>query len=211
MAGGRSRRQPGERRQEIVDTAIELAEAIGLDRVTSRDVAAAMGVTSGLVHHYFATTEELIIAAFRHFADEERDECRRETAPLEPLPALRAYLLRGMRHPRRPTVARLWMSAWIAAPRRQGLAAEVDRQMRADQELLRDLLARGIAEGVFELADPAVSAHRILVLFDGILVQLSMRKTDTIYDDIGDLGWETVEHEVGLPAGALHESRPAAR
>ncbi|MEU9290537.1 TetR/AcrR family transcriptional regulator [Streptomyces sp. NPDC048275] len=184
----------------MIDAALDQADAVGLDRLTSRDIGASVGVASGLVHHYFSSMDELIMEAFAQFATVEHDELRSLTRSLPALPALCALVARQLNAPTRH--ARIWMSAWVAAPRRPELAEEVDRQMVVGLDLLTDLLARGADEGVFELSDPRASAFRILVLLDGVLVQISMR-AEKSYGDVTKIVWETVEREVGLTAGTL--------
>ncbi|MEU9343405.1 TetR family transcriptional regulator [Streptomyces sp. NPDC048278] len=199
--GTRGRRlSPQERRQEMLDAALDLADEVGLDRLTSRDIGAAVGVAPGLVHHYFASMDELIVEAFAQFTGAEHDELRSIIEPLPALPALCGLVARQLNAPLR--YARVWMSAWVAAPRRPELAEEVDRRMVDGLDLLTDLLTRGNGEGVFRLTDPRASAFRILVLLDGVLVQISMR-AEKSYGDVTRLVWETVEREVGLTAGTL--------
>ncbi|WP_263455643.1 hypothetical protein [Streptomyces sp. LS1784] len=74
--------------------------------------------------------------------------------------------------------------------------------MIAGLDVLADLLRRGHDAGVFFVPDPAASALRILVLVDGVLVQVSMR-SETTYGDVHALVRDTVEREVGLPHGSL--------
>ena len=47
-----ARMSPDERRQAIVDAALAVALRKGLAATTVRDVAAEMGTSSGLIHHY---------------------------------------------------------------------------------------------------------------------------------------------------------------
>ena len=198
-----SRRPPEQRRQQIIDAAVVLADTVGLDRLTSRDVAGELGIAPGLVHHYFASMDDLVVAAFRQVVTAERDEIERTITALPPLPALCSYIARSLENSH--LVARVWMSAWVAAPRRPELAIEIDRHMLEGLDQLTALLRRGVDAGVFRLTDPRVSAFRILVLIDGILVQVSMRAEKT-YGDVDSLIWETVEREVGLPEGTLRTS-----
>ena len=47
------RKLPAERHGELLDRAVEIVAAEGLSAVTLRKVAADLGVTPGLVSHYF--------------------------------------------------------------------------------------------------------------------------------------------------------------
>ena len=62
------RKLPAERHGELLAKAVEIAQAEGLSAVTLRRVAADLGVTPGLVSHYFSAAEQLITAAFRSAA-----------------------------------------------------------------------------------------------------------------------------------------------
>jgi AcrR family transcriptional regulator len=48
-----SRLDPGQRREQILDTANALFAERTYDEVSVEDIASSAGVTRGLVHHYF--------------------------------------------------------------------------------------------------------------------------------------------------------------
>ena len=58
------RKPPEERRTEIVQAASVLALTEGLESLTLRRVADALGVVPGLVNHYFRSVEDLVAEAF---------------------------------------------------------------------------------------------------------------------------------------------------
>ena len=62
------------RREAIVDAALAVARRKGLAATTVRDVAAEMGTSSGLVHHYFETMDDVLAAAFERVAGDELAE-----------------------------------------------------------------------------------------------------------------------------------------
>ena len=64
MIETKKRKPPAERREEIVAAASRLAVEEGLERLTLRRVAEALGVVPGLVNHYFPVAEDLAAAAF---------------------------------------------------------------------------------------------------------------------------------------------------
>jgi AcrR family transcriptional regulator len=196
----RGRRRPAERRLEIVQTAISLADSAGLDRLTSREIGAALGVAPALVHHYFASMDELAVAALKHHADTSRRDLKDAVNALPPLPALCTYVVRMLEMTR--TSASMWLSAWVTGTRREDLAAEMARQDEQDIELLAELLERGRSTGTFLVIDPQAAALRVIVVLDGITVHMARRdRADLAYVD--SLMWDTVEREAGLPVGTL--------
>ncbi len=89
---------PAERRGELLAKAVEIATAEGLSAVTLRGVAADLGVTPGLVSHYFSSAEQLITAAFRAAAIADLAEARSRVdaaaeAALDKMDALMDYVL----------------------------------------------------------------------------------------------------------------------
>src|SRR5487761_2345132 len=63
-------RQPAplgsDRRQQILEAALDLFAEQGLDGATSKDIAERANVTHGLIYFYFKTKEELFRVAFEY-------------------------------------------------------------------------------------------------------------------------------------------------
>lgn len=70
-----------ERRERILDTAIELASDGGYEAVQMRDVAARADVALGTLYRYFASKDQLLAAAWAHWA--ARIEPRITARPLK--------------------------------------------------------------------------------------------------------------------------------
>lgn len=158
------------RREEILAATITQVEASGLARTRVSDVAAALDVSPGLVFYHFATKDALLVAAFEHRITQD-------------LALLDSEVLRGADAVDRlrrvlavygPTGAafgwRIWIDAWSLALR----DAEIGRALRRLDErwrkVLTEVLAGGVADGVFSCADPDGSAARLGALLDGLSV-----------------------------------------
>ncbi|MDX6731447.1 MAG: hypothetical protein QOC54_1395 [Baekduia sp.] len=73
----------GERRRaELLDAAIDLIGAQGIDGVTHRAVAAAAGVPAASTSYYFRSKDELIHEALRTLAEREIERLRERRAAL---------------------------------------------------------------------------------------------------------------------------------
>jgi len=198
----RTRKQPLQRRSEIIEAASRLALGEGLQSLTLRRVADALGVVPGLVNHYFPAVDDLAAAAFAHAAGAERAGAfavlPAAAPPVEQLRALLSPLLEQSSD----AISLLWLDAWQASRNRPALRAEVTRQMAAWQADLGALITQGVARGAFHCADPQVAALRILALIDGLSVQAAIRFS-IAYDAVRDLVVETIERELGLTSGTL--------
>ena len=101
------RMTPVERREAIVVAALAVAVRKGLASTTVRDVATEMGTSSGLIHHYFESMDDVLAAAFEFVARQDLGLSARSMAEAEsPVRALREFFQtyalddrEGRRHP----------------------------------------------------------------------------------------------------------------
>jgi AcrR family transcriptional regulator len=196
------RKDPAERRAEIVSAASRIAVTEGLERVTAKRVAEELGVVPGLVNHYFAAVDDLVAAAFGFATQLERAEIYRLASlaggPLEQLRRLLSELL----DPKRDAVSLLWLDAWQASRRRPALLEEVGTQMDADALALSELIEAGVSAGEFVSRDPSASAVRIMALVDGYGVQAAARsRLDS--GIVAEFALRATETELGLKALSL--------
>jgi AcrR family transcriptional regulator len=205
------RMPPDQRRDAIVDAALAVARRKGLASTTVRDVAAEMGTSSGLVHHYFATMDEVLAAAFAKAA---ADDLERSAAAIgataDPVDAL-AVFFRTYAPVDQDWAFQLWLDAWAEAARRPAVRATSRRLNLAWQRLLRATIEAGVASGDLRCADPSGSAWRILSLLDGLALQVVAHRTTVRRADV--LAWATraAEDEVGLAPGTLSSRRSRGR
>ena len=62
-------KEPAERIQEIIDTAMRLFYEKGYERTSITDIAREMGVAQGLCYRYFASKESIFDTALEQYAD----------------------------------------------------------------------------------------------------------------------------------------------
>jgi AcrR family transcriptional regulator len=200
----RKRKPPHERSGEILAAAAGLAVSEGLQSLTLRRVADALGVAPGLINHYFPVADALVAAAFAHIVGCERDAILTSlSADVSPVDQLRA-LLGSLLSETADAIALIWLDAWQASRNRPALREAVIGQMLAWQSALCALIGRGIRSGDFHAADPAQAAVRILALIDGLSVQAAIR-TAIRYDTVRDMVLASAERELGLAPGALSD------
>jgi AcrR family transcriptional regulator len=196
------RKDPVERRAEIVSAASRIAVGEGLERVTAKRVAERLGVVPGLVNHYFPAADDLVAEAFGFATQLERaDIYRLASLAGSPLQQLR-QLLRELLDAERDAVSLLWLDAWQASRRRPALLAEVTVQMDADAQALTNLIEAGVAAGELFSSDPSASAVRVMALIDGYSVQAAARsRLDSSI--VATFAVRATESELGLEPLAL--------
>ena len=194
---------PDARRQAIVDAALAVALRKGLAATTARDVASEMGTSSGLIHHYFESMDDVLAAAFEQAAAADLGVAQAATeSSIDPVEQLVAYLVSYTRVDQ-DWAFQLWLDAWAEASRRPALQRASMNLNIAWQQLLVKSIESGLEHGVMTCADPESSAWRILSLQDGLSLQVVAH--GTILDRITVRNWvaRIAEIELGLEVGTL--------
>ena len=168
-----------------------------------RDVAAAMGTSSGLIHHYFDSMDDVLAAAFERVATQDLVLTEAAMAGAVGPREASVEFLRTYTPADKDWSFQVWLDAWAEAARRPALQATSRRLNLAWQGLLERAIVAGVADGSFRCADPGGAAWRILSLLDGLALQVVAHGTTVSRDDVQ--GWTTAaaEGELGLAPGAL--------
>lgn len=202
-----ARLTPEERRDAIVDAALAVARRKGLATTTVRDVAAQMGTSSGLVHHYFDSMDEVLAAAFARAAGADLDRVTAIVGGTGGAVASLGAFLDSYAPESSDWSFQLWIDAWGEASRRPAVRRTSIALNVAWQQLVAGILRDGVAAGDLVCDDPDASAWRIISLLDGLVLQVVAHRTTVGRDRMLEWARRTTETEAGLPHGALTQSR----
>ena len=194
---------PSRRRDAIVDAALTVALEKGLASTTVRDVAAAMGTSSGLIHHYFEPMDDVLAAAFERVASADLElTAAAMAATASPTAAIVQYL-RTYAPADKDWAFQFWLDAWSEAARRPALQATSRRLNLAWQELLERTIVAGVVTGEFRCEDPVGAAWRIVSMLDGLALQVVAHGTTVRRYDVAGWAATAVELELGLVRSSL--------
>ncbi len=204
-----ARRRPEERREEILRAAGEVVLREGFGRTSARELAAAVGVSTGLLHHYFPSMDEVLVRAVQLFSEEDLAQLADEVGEEHEAPAL-VRLDRVLRWcvpaPDDPA-CRFWVEAWSESLRNAGVAGATRHLNEVWHEGLTELLTDAAADGTGQCPDPEATAWRLLALIDGLTVQV------LAYGSLGPAellaqARAATELELGLAPGTLAGLEP---
>jgi AcrR family transcriptional regulator len=169
-----ARRKVEVRREEILRATCEEVAKRGFASTRAADVAAALGVSTGLIFYHFDSKERLLSEAFGFAA--ERDLARLDAAANGPGSAQEriARILKLYAPVGSSPGWTLWIDAWAAALRNRELAAVSRRLDVRWKDTVADVIAQGVAAGELECADPSGAAWRITALLDGLAIQTTV-------------------------------------
>jgi AcrR family transcriptional regulator len=175
-----------DRRQDIIDAAIELFARNGFRGTTTRDLAAQAGVNEAIIFRHFATKEALYSAILETKACEKRAD--EGIANLEALAAgrddvkffetvSRTFL---QRHESDLSFMRLLLFSALEGHE----LSEMFLATMATRNPLATYIARRVEEGAFRKVDPELAARALLGMFVSYLQwqELFAQKKNKTYD-----------------------------
>ena len=163
-----------DRRRQIIEAATEAVLQRGLALAATRDVTQALGVGSGLLHHYFPSWAELRAEAVRLAIRREIDEVKALVADIPAVDALDRvadWMVddEDMRH------WRLWLNAQDEARRDDLLAGVMNAALLDWHRLIAGLLFKVGEGGDPKVVDAEAAAWRVAALMDGLAGAMLVR------------------------------------
>ncbi|MDB5457082.1 MAG: transcriptional regulator, TetR family [Caulobacter sp.] len=159
------------RRQALIDAAARVLARRGVAGTSVRTICAEAGVSPGLLRHYFAGVDALIVAAYA--ATGARIDAALETAVAaagpEPRARLAAYLTASFAPPvLDPQLLATWLAFWSLVKVDPAIAAIHRATYAAYRQRLEDLLS---ACGVAEVRLAAIGLTAVV---DGLWLELCL-------------------------------------
>jgi AcrR family transcriptional regulator len=196
-----------QRRAEILEATRRVVLERGFGHTRIADVAAELGVSTGLIHYHFASKDELLAETLRDTAAADIRRLEESVAghggtAIERLDrVLQEYL---------PSEERdqswvLWIDAWgdaLRSPRLREISEELDT---AWARVLETVIRDGVDGGDLQCADPAASAWRLACLMDGLGVQLTLHTGTMTHAAMLDHVRVAAAYELSIERSALPE------
>jgi AcrR family transcriptional regulator len=200
------RKRPEERREEILRAAGEVVLRAGFGRMSARELAAELGVSPGLLHHYFPSLDEVMVRAVELFTAEDLDQLAAAVGAPDVPPLVRLdRLLRFCEPTAEDPSCRFWVESWAEALRNPGLREPTSRLNDLWQQGLVELLTEAADAGHATCPDPDGTARRLLAVVDGLTVQ-SLVHRSLGPGEFLSLVRTAAESELGLPSGTLADA-----
>jgi AcrR family transcriptional regulator len=163
-----------ERRREVLSAASRVIVRDGIDAATTRAIAKEAGYSNGVLAHYFADKDEILLSALRQSHQRIRARLSGKVEGVSGLAALRELLLDNLPlDAERTEETRLEVSFWSRSLASERLA-EVQRTEAGElRAAVRDLLGQARAAGELRTDDDLDDlAEHLLALVDGLSLHL---------------------------------------
>ncbi|WP_433516335.1 TetR/AcrR family transcriptional regulator [Nonomuraea sp. CA-143628] len=185
-----------ERRREVLSAARRVIVRDGIDAATTRAIAKEAGYSNGVLAHYFADKDEILLSALRQSHQRIRERLTRKIEGATGLAALRELLLDNLPlDAERTQETRLEVSFWSRSLASERLAevqrAEADELRGAVRTLLGEARAAGELTTDENLDD---ITERLLALVDGLSLHLLLYPGRLSRVDLERLMLATLDH-----------------
>ena len=154
-----------ERRAAIVSAAVRMFSERGFRGTTTRELAAAVGVSEPVLYEHFPSKRELYRAIIETKSHEGMERAAAALAPFRDRNDDRGFfqtmaLVLLERYAKEPAYVRLLLHLAVEGDELAGLFYQ--RQILAYHKLVASYIARRVREGAFRAIDPAIAARSFL-------------------------------------------------
>ncbi|MCW2983001.1 MAG: transcriptional regulator [Conexibacter sp.] len=158
-----------ERREELLEAVWRVVARDGLERATIRVIAQETGWSTGVLAHYFADKDEILVSALKLAYDRIATRWAVKLEGLTGIRALHELVLDNLPlDDQRELETKFLMSYWSRAIRDGDGVPRPERRGPQLIDLLSDLVREGQEAGEIRRDDPAPDvAERLLALIDG--------------------------------------------
>lgn len=174
----------------IKKVALKLFKEKGLNNVSTRDLNARLNISRSHMYHYYSNWDELKLDAIKKMLDDDVNDYllklkERKTGTIsEELLFFLDYLL-----PDAPSSHWiLYLEIWPLSARDQRYADLIHANLMQWNDIVEDIITRGIEVGEFTSANSQVSARQIAAVLDGyssmIILDYSAEKRALFLEEI---------------------------
>jgi AcrR family transcriptional regulator len=201
----------GERRRQILEAACEAIADRGFAAVRISDVAARADTSTGTVHYYFDSKQDVLHQALRFAFDQS---IARQTRELSSFKSARDKLVQiiDLNLPEEPEVVQewtMWMEFWIEALHHPELRPVNEELYGLWRTMVADVISEGQAGGEFDpIADAHDMANRFVALMDGLAIQVLLHSKKMPAGEMRRLCIDFVDRHLAPPLLAAAAEDP---
>lgn len=160
------------RRKEITEAFFKVVAEKGLARATIREITEVAGFSQGMLHHYFANKEAMILEVMDYVVTTYMAEFQEGISRYKTATDRMKFFFAWFSDPDRftPDFCRAWMEFWGLAKTDPAIAEALQGCYREMRRALAGIVRDGMKSGEFRKGRPVVTANAILAGFEGSMI-----------------------------------------
>ena len=194
-----------DRREHLMAAAARVLVRDGSAGMRVRDVAVEAGVSTGIVHYYFGSKDEMLVDALRWAIGKPAERFAALRLDGDYLRVLASLLEVSLPHPGVLFDEYvLWLELWTAATHDASLRPLCEELAADYRDELVKLVEEGTSAGAFQpVADPRVVAERISAMVDGLCFRTVVGYSWTPLERVRGLLRQFACEQLGVDLDAL--------
>lgn len=161
------------RQQQIVSACARLIATRGYAGTSIRDVASAVGISTGTLLHHFESKEQLLTATLLEVGESILGRMERGNHSKDARSEMRRIVTALLGESEEVDISwRVWIAFWHEATIHPELGRTAGELTKKSEGILEEILARGTKQGVFDCPDPRASASELGALIDGVAIRV---------------------------------------
>lgn len=202
-----------DRREQLIAAAARVLVRDGSAGIRVRDVAVEAGVSTGIVHYYFGSKDEILVDALRWAIGKPAERFAEMRRDGDHLRVLATLLEVSLPHPGVLFDEYvLWLELWTAVTHDAALQPLCEELAADYREELVKLVQEGTAEGAFHpIAAPDEVAERISAMVDGLCFRSVVGYSWTPLDRVRTMLRAFACEQLGILPADLPEMRLSPR
>ncbi len=178
----------------VREAALRLIARHGFAAVSMRQIAAEVGLQAGALYNYTPDKQTLLFDLMKGHMHDLLIQVPQHPTAASPLAALEEFTRFHIRfHSERPE------AVFISYMELRNLSAEnfeqIEHLRRSYEGVLEGILQAGVAEGVFDVAEPKLAAMAVIAMLTGVNTWYSATGRLSL-GEIEDIYWEMVRKSV---------------
>jgi AcrR family transcriptional regulator len=206
-----------EKRNAILDVAQRYITAKGYEQMTTQDILEALQISRGAFYHYFESKQALLMALVERIG-EQAEQLVLPIVSDRAMPAqdklLRVFAVLNQYKQENLDLVLAFMRIWYADENALFRQKLYQARLKRLAPFLSQIIAQGVAEGVFTTAYPDHAARTMLSLLEDLgyaTVELLLVEEGKQIDlsrmvQLGEATADTLERVLGISPGVLWQS-----
>jgi AcrR family transcriptional regulator len=161
------------RRAQIIEATKECIAAKGYNTFSVKDIASEAGVSTGIIHYYFKTKHDLMLAVLDELVKEILKAVDQRVAGLTSARAKIEAIIAGSFDfvSKNRKYYHVMIDFWAQVNDKRSVKNVLARVYAEYRRRTARIVEQGITEGVFRRLDPSEAAAAIIALIDGLSIQ----------------------------------------
>lgn len=161
------------RRAQIIEATRECIATKGYNTFSMKDIASAAGVSTGIIHYYFKTKDDLMLAVLNELVKEILQAVDRYVSELGDARAKIEAIIDGSFDfiSKNRKYYHVMIDFWAQVNDKRSVKNVLARVYAEYRRRTARIIEQGVAEKVFRRLDPVEAAAVIIALVDGLSIQ----------------------------------------